>query len=76
MLVLGVRGEFAGLDLQGACGGVAGVAFGQMTAAWLGELARLSEQASALAGYLGAAADDYVRTDRFVFAAPSTVSHP
>ena len=65
---LGCRGEVNALGLSGGCGGVAAGAYGRMSAAWLAELARLTEQAVALAGLLRAAAGDYASTDRSAFA--------
>ena len=68
---LGSRGALASLEPTGGCGGAAAAAFGRMSASWLAELARLSEQSVALAGLLRASAGDYVATDRgAVLAAP------
>ena len=65
---LGCRGEVHALGLSGGCGGVAAAAFGRMSASWLAELARLTEQAVALAGLLRGAAADYAGTDHAAFA--------
>jgi len=77
---LGCRGEVNALGLSGGCGGVAAAAFGRMSASWLAELARLTEQAVALARLLRGAAADYASTDLSTFAPvsplPATTGQP
>ena len=63
----GCRGEVHALGLTGGCGGVAATAFARMSASWLAELARLTEQAIALAGLLRSSAADYASTDQGAF---------